>query len=177
MRMSRASHTVTVQNSCPEPFGNGVSPKGSGIAMGGGSVGLLRAIRWCARFVLRLFAGSRQSRHRRRIVAGVTVMQHHGHSNGSAEPSGASRFWQVRVRHGSALTHTCCRTLFYECCCLRGRYERSCIERRHDMQTRTFDIKSVYLDGSVIQYDKRYRLRRRCVAHQHDTDSISVNAQ
>lgn len=57
MRMSRASHTVTVLNGCPEPSGNGVVPKGSGIAIGGGSVGLLRAIRWCARFVLRLLPG------------------------------------------------------------------------------------------------------------------------
>lgn len=174
--MSRASHTVTVQNGCPEPFGNWGLPKGSGIAMGGGSVGLLRAIRWCARFVLRLFAGSRQSRHRRRIVAGVTVMQHHSHLNGSAEPSGVTHIWQVRARHGSALTHTCRRTLFYECRCLRGRYACSRIERRHDMQSHTFDVKSVYLYGSIIQYDKRYRLRRRCVAHQHDTDSLSVNA-
>ena len=173
--MSRASHTVTVLGGCPEPPGMGVRRKGA-------------ASRWAAapsayyaqsdgaRVSCSGFAGSRQSRHRRRIVAGVTVMQHHSHLNGSAEPSGVTHIWQVRARHGSALTHTCRRTLFYECRCLRGRYECSRIERRHDMQSHTFDVKSVYLYGSIIQYDKRYRLRRRCVAHQHDTDSLSVNA-
>lgn len=123
--------------------------------MGGGSVGLLRAVERVRAFRAPAFAGSRQNRHRRRIVAGVTVMQHHGHANGSAEPSSAMQIWQVRVRYGSAFTHTARRTLFYD-----GAYKSLCAERRHDVQTHAFDFKSVCLYGHVIQYDKRHRLRR-----------------
>ncbi|KJV26537.1 hypothetical protein VI08_18395 [Luteibacter yeojuensis] len=45
------------------------------------------------------------------------------------------------------------------------------------MQAPRIRFKSLFLNGVIIQYDKRHRWNFGCVVHQHDAYVTSVNAQ